>query len=640
MSTSPPSGSPQPQGFISTVISSVRDGIDSARQGIDSARTWYAVPENRYIVKGGAVGGATLVGLYETLSRANGAMEIPMYLLAAWVAGWGMQNGQEIAAKIRNHRHRVDLTKPHQRDGYKAAAATVWSVGAWDAAQDYVGSSGVLQAAGSVLELLALGTGGYVLHQALQHHNEEIDNAQQIIDANRGRAAMSVKQRMLHAGISEKIANQELARAIKRHQRQQNNGIAAKVENAWNWAMDGEIVRPTTRRYLADTARTIADFGKNTVQTAKDISTGAQHYIAHAPWSLAGRTALYAGALAGIEFLASYYQVEKSAAYHLLAAASIAAVGAINARQIRTVGAEPSHQRMQRIEKQRRAIIPKQKRFYQRGGVQAAVVAGTLLALGSVLYSAAASRFEGTSQHGIRPDNSAISGTPPPLLQEQLPWPVVPVDREAKGDQVIISRYGFRPGGGLFVSSNHLGADIGPTAGEYDAIAVGDGIVTRVNKCRGLVTIDHGKFMTKGSGLSTLYMHGEEIYVKTGDHVKKGQHILRVGGRDVVMGVLDDGTCSLAKYMAQSSNTRRAQHLHFEIRTNEPYYRYYTGGSAVEQGRINPECFLGEPGKNYKLGNGLDTTQPRNLDLTCNRVWDSVKYKDRVKYTSKGTRKK
>lgn len=116
--------------------------------------------------------------------------------------------------------------------------------------------------------------------------------------------------------------------------------------------------------------------------------------------------------------------------------------------------------------------------------------------------------------------------------------------------------------------SAHVGLDIVATVGT-PVLAVAPGEVTAVtgsNLLSGrLIAIDHGKDRS-GTGYSTRYFHLDIQLVKTGDQVKRGQIIGRVGA-----------TGLLAPYA----------HLHFELR------RGYGAGEAV-----NPhEYWLDGPGR-------------------------------------------
>ena len=74
-------------------------------------------------------------------------------------------------------------------------------------------------------------------------------------------------------------------------------------------------------------------------------------------------------------------------------------------------------------------------------------------------------------------------------------------------------------------------------------IAAADGVVIKaeMNSAYGnMVLIDHG------GGISTLYAHGDEIVVKVGQEVKRGDIVLKVG----------------------STGYSTGPHAHFEVRVN------------------------------------------------------------------------
>ena len=82
----------------------------------------------------------------------------------------------------------------------------------------------------------------------------------------------------------------------------------------------------------------------------------------------------------------------------------------------------------------------------------------------------------------------------------------------------------------------------------------------------GTIIFDHGH------GISTLYMHLEKIFVKVGDHVKKGDVIATVG----------------------SSGRSTGPHLHFETRLRTPSSANCSLPylDPTSRGRVNPYCFL------------------------------------------------
>lgn len=117
----------------------------------------------------------------------------------------------------------------------------------------------------------------------------------------------------------------------------------------------------------------------------------------------------------------------------------------------------------------------------------------------------------------------------------ELCWP-------APGYTTITYKYGMRihPISGIY--KRHMGIDIAAPTGSY-AVSANDGIVVKSEKNASygnMVVIDHG------GGLSTLYAHGEERLVETGDTVTIGQPILKVGSTGISTG----------------------PHLHFEVRIN------------------------------------------------------------------------
>ena len=92
------------------------------------------------------------------------------------------------------------------------------------------------------------------------------------------------------------------------------------------------------------------------------------------------------------------------------------------------------------------------------------------------------------------------------------------------------------------VYRSHSGTDIGMPTGAY-IVAANDGIVTSSlysNSYGNMIIINHG------GGLSTLYAHGSEILVQTGQVVKKGDIIMKAG----------------------STGWSTGPHLHFEVRIN------------------------------------------------------------------------
>lgn len=116
-----------------------------------------------------------------------------------------------------------------------------------------------------------------------------------------------------------------------------------------------------------------------------------------------------------------------------------------------------------------------------------------------------------------------------------MAWPV-------PGYTVISSPYGMRVHPITGIYKLHTGTDIrAPMRANF--IAANDGVVVKagMNAAYGnMVIIDHG------GGISTLYAHGDEILVQTGQTVKKGDVILKVG----------------------STGYSTGPHAHFEVRIN------------------------------------------------------------------------
>lgn len=107
----------------------------------------------------------------------------------------------------------------------------------------------------------------------------------------------------------------------------------------------------------------------------------------------------------------------------------------------------------------------------------------------------------------------------------EMAWPV-------PGHTKISSNYGMRTHPITGIYKLHSGVDISASTGT-DFIAANDGIVTKAdyNTAYGnMVIIDHG------GGISTLYAHGSEIMVKTGQVVKKGDVVLKVGATGYATG--------------------------------------------------------------------------------------------------------
>lgn len=118
----------------------------------------------------------------------------------------------------------------------------------------------------------------------------------------------------------------------------------------------------------------------------------------------------------------------------------------------------------------------------------------------------------------------------------EFAWP-------APGYSTITSKYGMRVHPILKTYRVHSGTDIAMPTGAY-IIAANDGVVTKAGYSTAgygnMVLIDHG------GGVSTLYGHGSEILVQTGQTVKRGDIIMKAG----------------------STGWSTGPHLHFEVRIN------------------------------------------------------------------------
>lgn len=113
----------------------------------------------------------------------------------------------------------------------------------------------------------------------------------------------------------------------------------------------------------------------------------------------------------------------------------------------------------------------------------------------------------------------------------------------APGYTTITSRFGTRVHPILKVTRTHTGTDIAMPTGSY-IVAANDGVVIEATYSTtgygNMVMIDHG------GGIVTLYGHGSEILVETGQTVKKGDIIMKAG----------------------STGWSTGPHLHFEVRIN------------------------------------------------------------------------
>lgn len=109
----------------------------------------------------------------------------------------------------------------------------------------------------------------------------------------------------------------------------------------------------------------------------------------------------------------------------------------------------------------------------------------------------------------------------------------------------ITSTFGYRndpTGKNHDALKNHTGLDIAASSGT-PVVAAEDGIVITSGWLNGYgytVIIDHG------DGLSTLYGHNSKLVAKSGDEVKRGQEISKVG----------------------STGWSTGPHIHFEVRVN------------------------------------------------------------------------
>jgi murein DD-endopeptidase MepM/ murein hydrolase activator NlpD len=149
----------------------------------------------------------------------------------------------------------------------------------------------------------------------------------------------------------------------------------------------------------------------------------------------------------------------------------------------------------------------------------------------------------------------SLSGTAPPAAP--APAAMAPGSSPAALASVlpvagrVTSGFGLRTDPFTGVRREHDGLDVG--APEGTAIrATADGVVRSAGPRGGYgnaVEVDHG------NGLTTLYGHASELLVSSGDTVRAGQEIARVG----------------------SSGRSTGPHLHFEVRV---------GGRAVDPGRV------------------------------------------------------
>lgn len=125
------------------------------------------------------------------------------------------------------------------------------------------------------------------------------------------------------------------------------------------------------------------------------------------------------------------------------------------------------------------------------------------------------------------------------------------------GNMIITSPYGMRKHPVLGIYKMHWGVDFGGPM-NTPIYASADGVVVHAGPGRGYgnyVVIDHG------NGIRTLYAHSyaNQIYVKEGQTVKRGDHIAGIG----------------------SAGWSTGPHLHYEVHVNGQ--------------RVNPMPYLGGP---------------------------------------------
>lgn len=144
------------------------------------------------------------------------------------------------------------------------------------------------------------------------------------------------------------------------------------------------------------------------------------------------------------------------------------------------------------------------------------------------------------------------------------------------GYSTITSKYGMRVHPILKTHRVHSGTDIAMPMGAY-IIAANDGVVTKAGYSStgygNMVLIDHG------GGVSTLYGHGSEILVQTGQTVKRGDIIMKAG----------------------STGWSTGPHLHFEVRINGQHVDslpYITGKKITKETDNNQENTTSENQEN------------------------------------------
>lgn len=150
----------------------------------------------------------------------------------------------------------------------------------------------------------------------------------------------------------------------------------------------------------------------------------------------------------------------------------------------------------------------------------------------------------------------------------------------------------------------HKGIDIGCPKGT-DIVAVWDGVVSKTDSSELYTSWGKHVVINHGDGISTLYAHLNDIFVKVGDKVTLGQVIGKSGntGRvfnsDVpVGGTYDDPNSPRSRGVGA--------HLHFEIHINgqevDPY-PYLFGESRLFSSSVNVGDIVDEGEVEVKLGN-------------------------------------
>jgi len=125
----------------------------------------------------------------------------------------------------------------------------------------------------------------------------------------------------------------------------------------------------------------------------------------------------------------------------------------------------------------------------------------------------------------------------------------IPSIKPVRGDKLkkdieLLSGFGYRIHPVYKVKKFHYGMDFTSPQGTV-IVATGDGVITKIERVRSgygnYVEINHGY------GYSTLYAHMQNIDVKVGQKVTKGQKVGTVG----------------------NTGTSTAPHLHYEVRIND-----------------------------------------------------------------------